>query len=93
MATLLYQIRPRMQKSIVEAEDHFEKRVVYQTEQKIQAVHQRLYAFNMRVLECPASPPPIDLTTFKKAVASLQANVDSILEMRGTDLETPHPSS
>ena len=57
-----------------------------QTEQKIQAVHQLLDAFKLRVLACPA--PTIKLSTLQEVVASVRAGVDAILEMRGTELES-----
>ena len=83
MDTLLHHIHPWMQKSIAEAEDRIDKRVAQQMERKIQAVNQRLDAFELRVLTRPA--PTIDLTTLQEVVASLRADVDSILEIRGLD--------
>lgn len=80
MATLLYHIKPLMQKSINEAEDRIQKKVAQQTEWKIQAAHQHHDAFELRVLARPA--PTIYLTTLQVVVASLQADVDAILEMR-----------
>lgn len=64
MATLLHHIQPLMQKSIVEDEDRIEKKVAQHTERKIQAAHQRLDAFEFRVLTRPA--PTIDLTFFRQ---------------------------
>ena len=61
IATLLHHIQPWMQKSIVEVEDRVEKNIALQMERKIQAVHQRLNAFQFRVLAWPS--PTIDLTT------------------------------
>ena len=53
-----------------------------QTKRQIKVVHQRLDAFELRVLECQA--PTIDLTMIKNTVVSLRAEVD-ILKMRGPD--------
>ena len=86
MSTLLHHIQTWMQKSIAEAEDRIDKRVAQQTERKIQAVHQRLDEFELRVLACPA--PTIDLTTLKKVVMSLRAKFNGILHMRGHECET-----
>ena len=54
MATLLYQIQPWMQKSITESEERLERRMVQYTERKIAEVHQRLDAFELRVLSRPS---------------------------------------
>ena len=50
MATLLHHIQPWMQRSIVEAEERLERRMVQHTEQKITEVHQRFDAFDLQVL-------------------------------------------
>ena len=55
-------------------------------EHTIQAVNQRLDAFELRVLTRPA--PTIDLTTLQEVVESLRADVENIMEMRGTEPET-----
>lgn len=86
MVTLLHHIQPWMQKSIVKAEDQIEKRVAQQTEQKIQVVYQRLDTFELWVLAQPA--PAINLTTLQAVVDSLRADMDVILETRGTELES-----
>lgn len=49
-----------MEKSTAEAEDRIEKKVAQQTKKNIQAVHQRLYSFELCVLACIT--PTIDLT-------------------------------
>ncbi|TMX02551.1 hypothetical protein EJD97_021133 [Solanum chilense] len=46
-------------KSIAEAEERLERRMVEKPEQKIDEVHQRLDAFELRVLDRPA--PPVDV--------------------------------
>ncbi|WMV58828.1 hypothetical protein MTR67_052213 [Solanum verrucosum] len=46
-------------------------------ERKIQVVHKRLDAFELRVLERPA--PTIDVTTFQTELASLCSDVASLL--------------
>ena len=50
MATLLNHIQPWMQKSITESEERLERKMVQYTERKIAEVHQRLDAFELRVL-------------------------------------------
>ena len=50
MATLLHHIQPWMQKSITESEERLERKMVQYTERKIAEVHQRLDAFELRVL-------------------------------------------
>ena len=50
-----------MQRSIAEAEERLEQRMVQHKEQKIAEVHQRLDAFELRVLARPA--PPVDVST------------------------------
>ena len=50
-------------------------------EHTIQAVNQRLDAFELQFLSRPS--PTIDLTILQEVVASLRTNVDNILEMRG----------
>ena len=50
-----------MQKSIIESEERLEEKMVQFTEQKIAEVHQRLDAFELRVLARPA--PPVDVST------------------------------
>ena len=41
-------------------------------------VHQRVDAFELRVLACPA--PPVDVSTLQATVKSLRADLDMILE-------------
>lgn len=86
MATLLHHIHSLLQKSIAEVEDQIEKKVVQQTDKSIQAVHQHLGAFELRVLACPT--PTIDLMTLQEAVVSLRAYVDAILYVRVPEAET-----
>ena len=47
---------------------------------KIAEVHQRLDAFELRVLARPA--PPVDLSTLMDAIDNLRADIDTILEAR-----------
>ncbi|XP_025884999.2 uncharacterized protein [Solanum lycopersicum] len=79
MAILLHHIQPWMQRSIAEVEDRIEKKIAQQTERKILALHQRLDAFEFRVLARPAHT--IDLTNLQATVASLRADVDVILDV------------
>uniref|UniRef100_M1DE30 Integrase core domain containing protein n=1 Tax=Solanum tuberosum TaxID=4113 RepID=M1DE30_SOLTU len=77
MATLLHQIKPWMRNLIVESEVRVEKRMEAKTDQKVQAVHKRLDAFELRVLERPA--PTTDMSSFRTELSSLRADVDAIL--------------
>uniref|UniRef100_M1DXG2 Integrase core domain containing protein n=1 Tax=Solanum tuberosum TaxID=4113 RepID=M1DXG2_SOLTU len=77
MATLLHHIKPWMRKLIAESEERVEKRMEVKTDQKIQAVHKRLDAFELRVLERPA--PTTHMLSFRIELASLRADVDAIL--------------
>lgn len=86
MATLLHHMQSWMQKSIVKTKNQIEKRVTQYIEQKIQAVHQCLDAFELRVLSRTTST--IDLSTLQFAVASLRSNVDVIFDTRKTDPES-----
>ena len=61
MATLLHHIQPWMQRSIAEAEECLERKMVYHTERKIVEVHQRLDAFELQVLARRA--PQVDVST------------------------------
>ena len=74
MSTLLHHIQPWMQKSITESEARMERKM----QRKIAEVHQRLDAFELRVLARPA--PPVDVSTLQAAVDSLRADIDMILE-------------
>ena len=57
------------------------------TERKIAEVHQRLDAFELRVLARPT--PPVDVSTLQPAVDSLHAEIDMILEARVPESEAP----
>ena len=61
MATLLHHIQLWMQRSITEAEESLEQKMVPHTERKIAEVHQRLYMFMLWVLAPLA--PPVDVST------------------------------
>ena len=87
MATLLQHIQPWMHKSITESEERLERKMVQYTERKIAEVHQRLDAFELRVLARPA--PPVDVSTLKDVVDSVRANIDTILEARVPEFEAP----
>ena len=80
MATLLHHIQLWMQKSIAESEESLEWKMIQYTERKIAEVHQRLDAFELRVLARPA--PPVDVSTLQDVVDSLRADIDTILEAR-----------
>ena len=87
MTTLLHHIQPWMQKSITESEEPLERKIVQYTEWKIAEVHQRLDAFELRVLARPA--PPVDVSTLQAVVDSLRADIDMILEARVPESEAP----
>ena len=87
MATLPHHIQPWMQRSITEAEERLERKMVQHTERKIVEVHQRLDAFELRVLARPA--PPVDVSTLQAAVESLPADIDMILEAKVPEFEAP----
>ena len=84
MATLLHHIQPWMQRSIAEAKERLEQRMVRHRKRKIAEVHQRLDAFELRVLARPA--PPVDVSSLQAAVDSLRTDIDMILETRVPDL-------
>ncbi|XP_069150291.1 uncharacterized protein [Solanum lycopersicum] len=87
MATLLHHIQPWMQKLITECEARLERKMQQFTERKIAEVNQRLDAFELRVLARPA--PPVDVSTLQAAVDSRRADIDTILEARVPESETP----
>ena len=76
-----------MQRSIVEAEERVEQRMVQHTERKIAEVHQCLAAFDLRVLSLPSRP--MDVSTLQAAVGSLCTDIDIILEARVPESEAP----
>ena len=55
------------------------------TERQFIEVHQRLHAFELRVLARPSHT--IDLTTLQVTVVSLRADMDAILEARVPEFE------
>ena len=61
--------------------------MVQYTEWKIAEVHQRLDAFELRVLARPA--PPVDVSTLQDVVDSLRADIETILEARVPESEAP----
>ncbi|TMX01568.1 hypothetical protein EJD97_024277 [Solanum chilense] len=87
MAMLLHHIHPLMQSSIAKAEERLDWRMVQHTERKIIEVHQRLDAFELRVLARPS--PQVDVSTLQVAVDSLRADINMILEPRVPESEAP----
>ena len=87
MSSLLHHIQPWMQRSIVEAEERLERRMVQHIEWKIAEVHQRLDTFELRVLA--RLSPQVDVSTLQAAVDSLHADIDMILEARVPESEAP----
>ena len=76
-----------MQKSITESEERLERKMVQYTERKISEVHQRLDAFELRVLARPS--PLVDVSTLQVAVDNLRADTDTILEARVPESDDP----
>ena len=87
MATLLHHIQPWMKSSNTEIEDCLERKMVQYTEPKIVMVHQRLDAFELRVLSQPA--PLVDVSTLQAVVDNLRADIDMILKDRVPKSEAP----
>ena len=87
MATLLHHILPWMQRSTSEAQERLERKMVQHTERKITEVHQRLDAFELRVLARPT--PPVDVSTVQAAVDSLRVDIDTIFDARVPESEAP----
>ena len=87
MATLLHHIQPWMQRSIAEAEDRLEQRMVQHTKRKIVEVHQRLDAFELRVLDWPA---PLVLETVHHTCSSrlMKKAVERFVKYRMTEAMT-----
>ncbi|WMV58206.1 hypothetical protein MTR67_051591, partial [Solanum verrucosum] len=75
MATLLQHKRPWIYKSVEELEASMEKMM----DDKIKAVHKRLDAFELRVLDRPQTRPNIDVTTFQTELDRLQADVHALV--------------
>ena len=61
--------------------------MVHHTERKIVEVHQRLNAFELRVLARPALQ--VDVLTLQAAVESLRADIDMILKDRVPESVAP----
>ena len=76
-----------MQSSIAKAEESLECKMALLTERKIVEVHQRLDAFELRVLVRPA--PLVDVSTLQASVESLRADLDMNLETRVPESEAP----
>ncbi|TMW90971.1 hypothetical protein EJD97_014980 [Solanum chilense] len=73
MATHLHYILPWMQRSIAEAEERLDRKMVQHTKRKIVEVHQRLEAFELRVLACTA--PPVDAPFAEPAEDTVMATL------------------
>ena len=89
MATLLHHIQPWMQRSIAKAEEHLECKLVQHIEWKIIEVHQRLDAFELRVLDWPA---PLVLETVHHTCSSrlMKKAVERFVKYRMTEAMTSH---
>uniref|UniRef100_M1DH42 Integrase core domain containing protein n=1 Tax=Solanum tuberosum TaxID=4113 RepID=M1DH42_SOLTU len=73
MATLLQHVKPLIQRSIAESVARMEQMM----DHKVQAIHQRLDAFKLRISEQPA--PTIDVSSFQTELASLRDDLDALL--------------
>ena len=87
MATLMHHIQPWMHRSIAEAEECLERKIVQHIERKIPEVPQRLDSFELRVLACPSLQ--VDVSTLQAAVDSLHTDIDMILEARVPKYKAP----
>ena len=87
MAKLLHHIQSWMQRSITETEERLERKMVQYTERKIAEVHQRLDAFELRVLARPA--PPMEVSTLQAVVDTVRVNINTILEAWVHESEAP----
>ena len=76
-----------MQRSITEAEEGLERKIVQYTERNIDEVHQFLDVLELRVLARPA--PVVDASTLQAAINSLRTDIDMILEARVPESEAP----
>uniref|UniRef100_M1DKX6 Integrase core domain containing protein n=1 Tax=Solanum tuberosum TaxID=4113 RepID=M1DKX6_SOLTU len=77
LASLLQLIRPWMKWVIDESATRVEQRMEQMMDRKVQVVHQRLDAFELRVLERPA--PTTYVSFFQTELASLWANLDTLI--------------
>uniref|UniRef100_M1DYY6 Integrase core domain containing protein n=1 Tax=Solanum tuberosum TaxID=4113 RepID=M1DYY6_SOLTU len=68
-----------------------EKRMEHMMDRKVQAVHQRLDAFELRVLERPA--PTTNVSAFHMELASLRADLDTLLALPETEPNSAPTSS
>ncbi|KAK4707335.1 hypothetical protein R3W88_033109 [Solanum pinnatisectum] len=91
MATLLQHVRPWMQHVIAEFEARVEEWMEHTIDQKVHAVQKRLDAFELRVLERLALT--VDVTTLKKELESLCADVAVLLTPPETELESASTAS
>lgn len=55
-----------------------EARTEKDVEVKIQAVHRRIYAFELRMFESPQPGPTVDVSIFQTALAKIQADIDAL---------------
>uniref|UniRef100_M1DX05 Integrase core domain containing protein n=1 Tax=Solanum tuberosum TaxID=4113 RepID=M1DX05_SOLTU len=86
MATLLEHMRLWMQRSIVESEARMDQQMEHMMDQKVQVVHKFLDAFELRVLERPATT--VDVTTLQKEVESLCADITGLFAPPETEPES-----
>uniref|UniRef100_M1DCD1 Integrase core domain containing protein n=1 Tax=Solanum tuberosum TaxID=4113 RepID=M1DCD1_SOLTU len=86
MVTLLHHVKPWMQRSIAESEVRMGQRMETMTEHKVQGIHKRLDAFELRVLERPS--PATDLSSFQAELDSLWSDLDAIIAPPTDELES-----
>uniref|UniRef100_M1DK06 Integrase core domain containing protein n=1 Tax=Solanum tuberosum TaxID=4113 RepID=M1DK06_SOLTU len=75
-----------MQLAMEESEARIEQRVEHMMDQKVQAVHKHLDAFELRVLERPT--PTVDLTILQKKIENLRADITGLLVTPETEPES-----
>ncbi|KAK4727051.1 hypothetical protein R3W88_031968 [Solanum pinnatisectum] len=86
MATLLQHVRPWMKRAIEESATRVKQQMEQMMDYKVQAIHQHLDAFELRVLERPI--PTTDVFAFWMDLVSLQADLDTLLASPEADPES-----
>ncbi|KAK4713471.1 hypothetical protein R3W88_019378 [Solanum pinnatisectum] len=86
MATLLEHVRSWMQCTIAEFEASMEQRMEHMMDQKVQAIHKHLDAFELRVLKRPT--PTTYVSSFQTELASLWADLNTLLAAPETEPES-----
>jgi len=88
MAPQFQHVKSGMQRCISESEARMELRMEHMMDLKVQAVNQCLDAFKLRVLERPV--PTTDVSSLRKELDSLRADLDKILVPPIDEPESTH---